>query len=273
MKGIRRVKFLSNRITSSFREYPDFIILGNSFCAKTLLYNYLTEHKLILKNLLEETAFFVDYYEKGTGWYKANFPSKIEKETIKKKYGRNPLVGETINLPYREIPERVHKLIPNPKIIVILRNPIERAFASYFSLVEKGIENLSFEEAILKKIDRWENINQKLTENKIEELDEKISTYLTNSIYIDDIKNWNKFFPKEKMLFLKSEDLFQNPLKIINITLNFLELKPINQIKKNAEKKKNIIKIESHTMEKLKKLFKPHNKRLYEYIGRDLGWD
>lgn len=273
MRGFQKTKFLLHRITSSLRDYPDFIILGNSFCAKTLLYNYLAQHKLILKNVFEESAFFVDYYEKGPNWYRSNFPSQMQKSLLKRKYGKMPLVGETINLPYREIPERVYKLIPNLKIIVILRDPIERAFASYSSLVKKEIEVLSFEEAISKKIDRWHNVNQKLTENKIEGLEDKVSSYLSNSIYIDDIKNWTRFFPKEKMLFLKSEDLFEKPIKIVNDALSFLQLKPLEKLNDYSKKEKKLDPINPDIKKELRKFFKPHNKRLNEFLGVDLGWD
>jgi hypothetical protein len=273
MSGFQKARFLFHRITSPLRDYPDFIILGNSFCAKTLLYNYLTQHRLILKNIFEESAFFVDYYEKGSSWYKANFPLKIQKSLLKRKSGKIPLVGETINLPYYEIPERVHKLIPNPKIIVILRDPIDRAYASYSSLVKKGIELLTFEEAVLKKIDRWADVNQKLTENQIEGLEEKISTYLSNSIYVYDIKNWIKYFPKEKMLFLKSEDLFEKPLETVNNTLEFLGLEPLVHLVNYSERLENTQLINTKIKEDLNKFFKPYNKLLYELLGCDLGWD
>ena len=274
MKGFKKINFLFNRITAPGRDYPDFLILGNSFCAKTLLYNYLMEHKLILKNFREESAFFVDYFDKGTNWYKANFPSSLKKFILKRKYGKIPLVGETINLPYYEIPKRVQCLIPHPKIIVILRNPIDRAYASYLSLVRKGIETLSFEEAINHKIDRWSDVNEKLTENKIEGLEEKTSSYLTNSIYVDDIKNWARVFPKEEMLFLKSEELFEMSLDTVNKVLKFLNLEPISKLQNFSKKlERDIKEVDSPLQKKLKDFFKPHNKRLYDFLGIDLGWD
>src|SRR3990172_816957 len=103
LKDKKKIFWHLNRIfhetTSFMRCLPDFIIIGNSFCGKTLLYNYLIEHKLVLKNLREETAYFTNNFDRGLRWYKSNFPSKISKFFIQKIYGKKPLIGETINLP------------------------------------------------------------------------------------------------------------------------------------------------------------------------------
>ena len=58
---IKKIIFEKNKITSHFRELPDFLILGNTFCGKTLLYNYLIQHKLVIENFKEETGFFNVY--------------------------------------------------------------------------------------------------------------------------------------------------------------------------------------------------------------------
>jgi hypothetical protein len=278
LKSKKKIFWHINRIfhetTSSIRCLPNFIIIGNSYCGKTLLYNYLTEHKLILKNLREETSYFTNNFDKGFGWYKSNFPNKISKFVIRKIYGKKPRIGETINLPWEIVPKRISQVLGKPKIILILRNPVERTYARYLALVRRGLETLSFEDAIMRKEESWYGKKDDLNENKIYYKDnQKISLYLSRSIYVDDLKRWGEFFPKENMLVIPSEELFLHPLKTVNVVLDFLELPHLKKLKNeftNLEHDSPPINLKTYN--RLKEFFKPYNEELFNYLGKDLGW-
>jgi len=92
----RKLKTKYCEWTGQLREVPDFLIVGTSFCAKTLLYHYLVEHPQICENLREETGYFLNHYDKGINWYKSNFSSKIYKIFFKLLHGTDPLVGEIV---------------------------------------------------------------------------------------------------------------------------------------------------------------------------------
>jgi hypothetical protein len=258
--------------TSFMRVTPNFLIIGNSFCCKTLLYDYMTQHHLIMKNLREETAFWGWHYNKGIMWYKSNFPTKIYKKILEFIHKKEAHVGETINMFGLERPEQIHKIIPNPKIIVILRNPIDRAFARYLADVRAKLEKRTFEDSIEKPRDRNFQV-QKIKMNKIKNVDDDESLYIANSIYSYDLKRWNEFFPIEKMLFLSSEDLIKNPLVTVNKALKFLELKPLKTIKKIGQNwEENQGTMESKMRQELQKIFEPHNQDLFELVGEKFDW-
>lgn len=254
------------------RVTPNFLIIGNSFCCKTLLYDYMTQHHLIMKNLREETAFWGWHYNKGIMWYKSNFPTKIYKKILEFIHKKEAHVGETINMFGLERPEQIHKIIPNPKIIVILRNPIDRAFARYLADVRAKLEKRTFEDSIKKPRD--ENFQlQKMKMNEIKNIDDDESLYIKNSIYSYDLKRWNEFFPIEKMFFLSSEDLIKNPLVTVNKALKFLELKPLKTIKKIGQNwEENQGTMESKMRQELQKIFEPHNQDLFELVGEKFDW-
>ena len=258
--------------TSFMRVTPNFLIIGNSFCCKTLLYDYMTQHHLIMKNLREETAFWGWHYNKGIMWYKSNFPTKIYKKILEFIHKKEAHVGETINMFGLERPEQIHKIIPNPKIIVILRNPIDRAFARYLADVRAKLEKRTFEDSIKKPRD--ENFQlQKMKMNEIKNIDDDESLYIKNSIYSYDLKRWNEFFPIEKMFFLSSEDLIKNPLVTVNKALKFLELKPLKTIKKIGQNwEENQGTMESKMRQELQKIFEPHNQDLFELVGEKFDW-
>ena len=274
---ITRVIVKSDKIfhkaTSFMRVVPDFLVIGNSFCCKTLLYNYMIQHPLVIENLREETSFWINYYDRGIMWYKSNFPTLFHKKILKLIYKKEVHVGETINIPSQEIPFRIHKILADPKIIVILRNPIERTYVRYLADVRAGIEKRKFEDA-LEHPKPLSPILKKTKRNKIDGIDENTSLYISGSIYSYDLKRLNDFFPLKKMLFLTSEELIKDPLATVNEALKFLGLEPLKTVKKvgqNFEEKAD--KINPEIRNKLQKFFESYNKQLFDLIGKKLDWE
>jgi hypothetical protein len=254
------------------RVLPNFLIIGNSFCCKTLLYDYMVQHPLILKNLREETAFWGWHYEKGMSWYRSNFPTKLHKKMVEFFHRENVHIGETINIPIQNRPKQIDNILSKPKIIVILRNPIERAFVRYLADVRAGLEERSFEDALEKAKPKSE-ILKKMKMNEIKGVDENASLYITGSIYYYDLKRWSEFFPIDQMLFVTSEDLLNQPLETTNKALEFLELEPLKTIKKIGKNwEENAEKMNILTREKLKEIFEPHNQELFNFIGKKFDW-
>jgi len=271
-RSIVKMNKIFHRATSFMRVMPDFLVIGNSFCGKTLLYDYMIQHPLIIKNLREETAFWGWYYSKGITWYKSNFPTIFHKKFLEAKYGEKSHVGETVNIPFRDRPEQIHSILPNSKIIVILRNPVDRSYVRYLADVRAGEEKRTFEESIENPKPKT-GILKEMKMNKIEGVNEDDSLYVTGSIYYNDLKRWGEFFPLKEMLFLSSEELIQNPLRTVNMALEFLELEPLKSIKKiGKDLEKNSEEMKIDTREKLQKIFEPHNKKLFELIGNKFNW-
>lgn len=271
----RKLKTKYCEWTGQLREVPDFLIVGTSFCAKTLLYHYLVEHPQICENLREETGYFLNHYDKGINWYKSNFPSKIYKIFFKLLHGTDPLVGETVNLPGTLIPKRISKTIPNPKIILILRNPVDRAYTRYLAMKRKGLEELSFEDAIENETEKIGNNEQSLINEELwPPRDIKLRLYMLGGIYVEFLESWAKFFPKEKMLVISTECLFNEPLTTVNIVLKYLGLSTLNQLEhKGNYFEKDAISMNPKIKKKLEDYFRPYNKRLYNFLGKEFGWD
>lgn len=275
MSERNRISWLINKkfheSTAFARTVPNFLITGSSYCGKTLLYNYLTQHPHVSKNLREETGYFISNSEKGINWYRSNFPLKLSLRKRK----NEPLVGETINLAGTLVPERISKIIKEPKIIAILRNPVDRTYARYLALVREGFEKLSFEDAIENERNFFVKNEKQMIDDKIwPPLNTKLPLYRLSGIYIDYILRWNQFFPMTKILVISSESLFENPIDVVNKSLEFLEKKPLLKIKNisiNYEKKSEPMK--EKTRESLIEYFRPHNIRLFEFIGEKFDWN
>ena len=120
---------------------PNFLIIGAQRCGTTSLYNYLIQHPQIVPSSKKEVHFFDLNFHLGQSWYEKHFPEVSD----------NILTGEAS--PYYIFhplcPKRIFDYDPSVKLIVILRNPIDRAYSHYRHIVRLGHEPLKFEDALI----------------------------------------------------------------------------------------------------------------------------
>lgn len=110
---------------------PDFMIIGSPRCGTTSLYKYITFHPQILAAANKEICFFSEHFNKGLAWYQAHFPPPIDPGHF--------LTGEATPTYFTHplAAERLHECLPKVKLIVILRNPGDRAFSHFQMLVRR----------------------------------------------------------------------------------------------------------------------------------------
>lgn len=272
------VKKAFRATTNPLRMMPDFIIIGVQKGGTTSLYKYLIEHPNIAPIYVKEPHFFDIHFHKGIGWYRSHFPTAVEKYYARHIQKHDLITGEAS--PYYLIhpltPKRIAKTLPKAKLIMLLRNPIDRAYSQYqHQRRQAGVEPLSFEEAIDCEEQRLADEAEKLArDEKYVSFNHRHYSYLARSTYIDQLPAWMSTFPKEQLLILKSEDLYTEPSSIVKQTLEFLNIPVVEQEKKYKPfNEARYTPMEPATRERLVKYFKPLNARLYEYVGRDFGWD
>lgn len=264
-------------IKGSLGALPDFLIIGVQKGGTSSLYHYLIQHPDIFSAVDKEPWFFTSKrYNKGMSYYRSFFPFEIRKR-LRKLRGIKFVTGEASTsymiAPYTAI--RVHKHLPNIKIIAILRNPIERAYSNYCHEVRQGVETFSFEEAIEKEKYRIKGEREKMLKNPTyPAYNYHKFCYVQRGFYYNDLKPWFSLFSKENILVLRSEDLFQKPEKTVNEVFNFLglmkcRLKRYDVIQKGWNKSK----MKTITRNKLRKIYEPYNEKLFKLIIKRFDWE
>ncbi len=263
--------------TAPFRLWPDFIIIGSQKCGTSSLYQYLVQHPWILPARKKEVHYFDDVnYHQGSNWYRAHFSLAAYETYLKLRNRHDILTGEAspYYLAYPRAPERIARVMETVKLIVMLRNPVDRAFSHYYHQVRKGREGLSFEEAIEAEEERLRGEREKILRNgNYYSYNFWAYSYLTRGIYIEQIEAWMKYFTKEQFLILKSEDFFSNPEKEFNRTLRFLELPNYKLQTYSKVNAGSYDKMSVATRKNLLNFFRPYNERLYNLVGQDYEWD
>jgi len=259
-------------ITSPFRSLPDFIIIGAVRCGTTSLYYDICEHSCVLPASYDEIGFFDSNYELGINWYKSMFPTKNKMKKIKSKTGMCITGEDTPFYFWDKIAiKRIKKELPKVKLIVLLRNPIDRAYSNYQLGVRSGSESLSFEDSIKKEI----NILEKNDEIENDEIEKFLRprSYFAKGLYHNQIKNWFNIFSKDQIIILSTENLAKNPHKTLEEIFTFLDL-PNEKIENLQHKKvEKYQEMNQDTRQILKKLFKSHNEKLFKFIEKNFEWD
>ncbi len=264
--------------TSPLRLLPDFLIIGTQRGGTTSLYHYLQAHPGIAPATTKEIHFFDRRYSKGLAWYRGHFPTKIERYYAERLRGRDFVTGEATPsyLFHPHAPKRIAQALPRVKLIVLLRNPVDRAYSQYYHAVEHGFERLSFEEAIKDEEERTATERAKILQDEdYESYDYKHRSYLSRGIYVDQLQIWMSLFPREQFLILKSEDFYADPASSVKQVLAFLNL-PEAELGKQVYKQYNnnsYSRMDAALRQRLIAYFEPHNARLYDFLGIDFGWD
>jgi hypothetical protein len=155
------------------------------------------------------------------------------------------------------------------KLLVILRNPVDRAYSHYNDLVTYQKEKRSFEEVVESHISKLKE-NEGLTQN----FNFRNPNIISTGFYVNQLELWMNYFPKQQFLILKTEDFKNDPQKVLDKIFEFLNL-PSYKIPKIM--KHNVGTYKKSTMEptirsKLLEYFFPYNEQLSKLLGVEVDW-
>ena len=259
-------------ITSPLRVLPDFFVIGPGRTGTTSLFYYLDQHPSLSKSAYDELGFFDVNFHLGFHWYRSLFPSILTKFRIKLKtnfFMTYDVTPSYVRRPW--IARRIKKLFPNSKLIIVLRNPIDKTYSHYYLSTTSG-ETRNFEEVIKKDMDdisKW-NINSKddnYFATKVE------NSKLARGFYVEQLLPWFELFPKNQILIISSEELASNTKNVMSEIFKFLNLpdyKIPNIEKVNVSK---YSKINPDTRKILIDFFKPYNEQLFKFLDRKFDWN
>jgi hypothetical protein len=248
---------------------PDFLIIGAQKCGTTFLYHLLCQHPYVEPAATKEVHFFDTNFAEGVQWYRSHFLPPSQKD------GRKVLTGESspYYIYHPHASKRAAKVVPQAKLIALLRNPVDRAYSDYNHKFREAREPLSFEEAIEAEEERLKGEKEKmLADENYASINYRKFSYLSRGVYVDQLKEWRRYFEEEQLLILKSEDFFESPQATFDRVLAFLGLPPWETGVLGERNEGSYEQMNPATRQRLEDYFEPHNKRLYEFLGVDLGW-
>jgi hypothetical protein len=268
---------LSGRSPGRGRLLPDFLIIGAAKAGTTSLFAWLSEHPFVSPACEKEVHYFDYNYFRGTGWYRKHFPTDLERSRFAAERGRPFLTGEASPsyLSHHWAPERVAQLLPNVKLIVTLRNPVDRAYSQFQMSRRENEEPLeSFAAAVAAEEGRLSpERSRMLADSWYNSWPIGCWSYLMRGRYAEQLERWMGFFPRERFHFLTLEQVASDPRRTLADVHEFLQLPDYEYDALPRLHAAHYDAIGPQERTTLSEYFRPHNERLYELVGSDFGWE
>lgn len=194
---------------------PNFFVIGAAKSGTTTLYEMLRRHPEAFVPIVKEPQFFSndDHFAGGLERY------------LRTHFGPAPAraraVGECTPhyIVFEKAARRIRELLPpeSHRFVLILRDPVERAYSLYWNMVAEGVETLSFEEALAAEADR-------IRDPELERLGSLRFSYFTSGCYGSQLEGWLRHFDRSRFLILRFEELRSEPRLTFQRLAGFLGL-------------------------------------------------
>jgi len=207
------------------RMLPNLIVLTVPKTGSTSLYENFRDNNKICAALSKETWFFSDYFDKGYSWYLDQF-SHCRNEPIVCDFISTLIYEKNFSL-------KLYSILPETKIIILLRDPIKRCVSHYLHEVRLGNESRPFDDAILNEDESLKTFPEKFSHLAYKGI---------GSIYLERIKELHQAYSKENIMVVLLEELISEEKKTFNKIYEFigidLDLTPFKR-KNTARTSKN----------------------------------
>lgn len=208
------------RVSSRARMLPEFLVVGGKRCGSTSLYKYLVLHPDVRPSLVPKGTHYFDVnYHRGWGWYRSKFPMRVG-------HGQS-ITGEAS--PYYMFhplaPARIAAALPGVRCVAVLREPVQRAWSHYRYSLQRGFEDLAPEKAFAREEERLAGeVERMVLDPGYQSFAHRHRTYLARGRYVEHLEALYAHVPPERVLVLRSEDLFADPAGTCNRVFGFLGL-------------------------------------------------
>lgn len=269
--------------TADQRVLPTFLVIGTKRGGTTSLANWLFRHPEVMPlfpaaQQIKSPHYFDLEFWRGEQWYRSHFPTRRRVQRWTDRLGHAPAVGEAspYYLFHPAAPARVAATVPQVRLVVLLRNPVARAYSNYWERRGSGAEDLSsFEAALAAEPSRLATVtDEQLANPAFRSRHHDHHGYLARGHYLEQLERWWSYFDREQLLVLRSEDLYADPRGTAGRVQAFLGLTVRDDYRLDHHHKLPVPPMRPETREMLAEHYRPHNRSLAVALGvDDMGWE
>jgi hypothetical protein len=255
------------RMTQPFRELPSAIIVGAQKAGTTQLYSYLTTHPRVFPASCKEVNYFSLHAERPVEWYRAQFPFTRRVAAV----GGQAIEASPSYLPNPAAMRRMHAVLPNARIIALVRDPVARAFSHYQHAKARGRETRTFEQAVQDEL-RQNAFPPRLGIALRAEAPPMLG-YVARGYYAPQLELVLALFGRKRVLILDSADLFADTAGTCQRVFEFLRLNRHDvQPGKVYNRGYYQEKIDPTTAQRLREHYRPYDTLLVQLVGQSFRW-
>jgi hypothetical protein len=255
---------------------PGFLIAGAERCGTTSMFHVLRQHPAVFGTALrkQEVHYFDVAYDRGLRWYQSQFPLRAVASAAARRVGAVPVAFESS--PYYMFhplaPERIHRDLPDVRLLVLLRDPVERAYSAHANHVGHGLETEPFERALELEDSRLAGEAERIiADPAYNSYSHRHHSYRTRGHYIDQLEHLERIFGRERILVIDSDDFFADPLPAYQQVLEFLGL-PRFKPAFTPQNARPRAPMPQSVRAALDEHYRPYDERLAAWLGRVPSW-
>jgi hypothetical protein len=253
--------------THPIRHLPTTVIVGAQKAGTTQLYAYLVTHPRCFEAAKKEVDYFSKHPHRSVGWYRSRFPLAFR---VSWRRG-HVMEASPSYLPTPSALRKMKQVLPKTRVIVLLRDPVSRAFSHYQHRKTRHLESRSFAECVAEEIE-----TNKLPAKfgvALEPDAEPMLGYVARGYYGLQLELLLKLYPRVKVLMLDSSGLFKDTTATCERVFNFMGLDSFDvQPTKVYNRGYYQEKIDPQVAEVLREHYRPYDQLLQQLTGEVYSW-
>ncbi|MDA8371383.1 MAG: sulfotransferase domain-containing protein [Nocardiopsaceae bacterium] len=260
--------------TRELRSLPTFLIAGGQRCGTTSLFTALTQHPQITGPTLHKGVHYFDTgYAHGLDWYRGHFPVR---SATRPRDGR-PRIEVCESSPYYLFhplcAQRIAHDLPEIKVIVMLRDPVDRAHSAHSHEYAQGYETEPFERALELEEERLRGEEERLrTDPDAHSYAHQHHAYLARGRYVDQLQRLEKHLGRDRLHIVESEDFCTDPAAVFSDIESFLGIAHHKEIRFGRHNTQHRADLSPDLRARLNAHFTDHDQRLADWLGRPPAW-
>ena len=266
----------SGRLSSGVRVTPDFLVIGGQRCGTTSLFKTLRAHPAVLAPVLHKGVHYFDTsYSRGMGWYRGHFPLEATARRIEGRTGVRPLAFESS--PYYMFhplaAERIARDLPGVKVLVLLRDPVERAYSAHAHELARGFETEDFATALELEESRLSGeVERMLADPRYRSHSHQHHAYVQRGRYVEHLDRLAGIFGRDRVHVVDSHRFFTEPEPVYDGVLTFLGLPHTGYPLFERHNARPRSPMPAELRVRLEEHFAPYDRRLADWLGAPVSW-
>jgi hypothetical protein len=270
------------RLTAQRRLLPSFLICGGQRCGTTSLYRALAAHPVVLKAVLHKGVHYFDIgYDRGIRWYRGHFATYGQAARTERLYGIPAQTFESSPY-YMYHPHAVGRIardLPDVRLVVLVRDPVERAYSHHAHEVARGFESeADFARALALEPGRLRGVFERLqADPRHYSFEHQHHAYRGRGEYVTYLQRMADLIGRDRLHVVDCAEFFADPVPVYDSVLTFLGLPRPDELgveyphfeRHNAAPR---TPMGSWLREELRAYFEPFDARLGRWLGREPSW-
>lgn len=274
VSALRATRDVGGRLTPGSRMLPSFLICGAQRAGTTSMFRTLEQHPNVIAPPLRKGIHYFDLVpEKSMSFYRSRFPLRRASDRVQRETGRAAITGESS--PYYGwhplAAERIAAALPGVKVIVLVRDPVERAYSAHAHEIARGFETEPFAQAIELEPSRLEGAEEILLSGG-RSMAHQHQAYLSRGVYWKQLERLAGAVGRDHVHVVDSGAFFEQPEKAFAQTLEFLDLPIVGGITFEQHNARGRSSMDPVLRAELSERFVEDDDKLVPWLGAVPSW-